>query len=98
MSLRLVHVAAFAVVMVGWLVFAGIFLFRKKPPREKATRQEPLSMVGIALQGLAYAAIWMLERPRFTPIVPLPGLLEVVPPVAAALLSVFSVRLSLVAI
>ena len=98
MSLRWMHVAAFVVVIAGWMVFAGLFLFHKKPPREKATRQERLSVLGIAVQGLAYAAVWMLERPRFTPILPLPGILEVIPPLAAAALSIFSVWLSMAAI
>ncbi len=40
----------------------------------------------------------MLERPRFTPIVPLPGLLEAVPPLAAAVLSIVSVRLTIAAV
>ena len=96
MNLRWVHVAAFAVVMVGWLLFALLFLLHKRPPgSQKATRREPLSLVGIGIQGLAFAAAWMLQRPRFTPIVPLPGLLEVVPPLVAAALSILSVWLSL---
>ena len=98
MNLRGVHIAAFAVVIVGWIVFAALFLLQKKPKREKATHQERISVVGIAIQGLAYAAVWMLERPRFTPILPLPGLLEVVPAVTAAALSIFSVWVSMASI
>src|SRR5438093_11679833 len=67
MNLRWVHIAAFALVMLCWLVFAGLFLLQKKAPREKATRLERRSVIGIVVQGVAYAAVWMLERPRFTP-------------------------------
>lgn len=98
MTLRWVHIAAYAIVMIGWLLFIGFFVFGKKSPREKATRIERLSLLGIVLQGLSYAPVWALQRPHFTSIVPLPGLLEVVPPVAAVALELFSVWFGLKAI
>ena len=98
MNLHSVHVAAFMIVIVNWMVFAAFFLLQKKPPRQEATRRERISVVGIVIQGLAYAAVWMLERPRFTSIVPLPGLLELVLPFAAVALSIGSVWLTMAAI
>jgi len=98
MTFRWVHIGAFAVVVVCWLAFAGFFLFQKRPPRQPATRQERLSVLGIAIQGAAYAIVWMIERPRFTSIFPWPGFLQVIPAVAAAALSVASVWLSVASI
>jgi protein-S-isoprenylcysteine O-methyltransferase Ste14 len=98
MNLRWVHVTAFAVVIVCWLVFFGLFMFRKRSPGAPTTRRERGSVVGIVVQGVAYAAIWMIERPHFTPIVPLPGLLQVVPALAAVALSIFSVWLTMAAV
>ena len=98
MNLRWVHAAAFAMVILGWVVFAGLFLFRKHPPPATATRRERASVVGIAIQGLAYAAVWAIERTRFTPILPLPGLLQILPALGAVMLSIFSVWLSLAAV
>ena len=98
MSLREVHIAAFAVVMAGWLVFAAVFLFRKRPQAARTTRRERLSALGIAFQMLAYAAVWAIERPRFTPILRLPGLLQLIPPLIAAGLSIVSVAVSIASI
>lgn len=98
MNLHGVHVVSFIIVIVNWIVFAAFFLLKKKPPRQQATRRERLSVIGIAIQGLAYAAVWMLERPRFTPIVPLPGLLELILPLLAVLLSSGSVWLTMASI
>lgn len=98
MSVRWAYIAAFAVVIAGWFVFTALFLFRKTPPRDKAVRRERVSYLGIVIQGLGYAAIWMLERPRFSPIVPLPGALAYLPPLLAAALSISGVWMSMSAL
>ncbi len=98
MTVRAAYIAAFAVVIVGWFVFAGLFLFRKTPPRDKAVRRERVSYVGIVIQALGYTAIWILERPRFSPIVPLPGALAYLPPALAAALSIGGVWMSMTAL
>ncbi len=95
MNLRWLHLAAFVIVIVNWIVFAAFFVFEKKPRREQATRRERLSVIGIVVQGLSYGTVWMLERPRFTPIVPLPGLLEALLPIAAVAFSTASVWLTM---
>ena len=96
MNFRPVHIAAFAIVMALWLAFFALFLFGKKPERQKATRADRTSIVGIVIQGLGFALVWALQRtPRFTSIVPLPGALEVVPPLLAIGLSSLSVWTSM---
>jgi protein-S-isoprenylcysteine O-methyltransferase Ste14 len=59
----------FVIVMLCWFVFAGTFLFRKKPPSPPDQKREPGSLVGVALQGVSYAIVWGGHREGFTPIV-----------------------------
>ena len=98
MSVRGVHIAAFAVVMAGWFVFAAVFLLRKRPEGGRTTRRERVSVLGIAFQMLAFACVWAIERPRFTPILPLPGPLQILPALAAAGLSIVSVWVSIASV
>ncbi len=42
-------------VMICWFVFAGVFLFRKKPPQVAESKRDRASLFGIGLQGLGYA-------------------------------------------
>lgn len=60
----------FAAVVLCWIAFAALFIFRRKPQAETATerRRERASLVGILLQGLGYAFIWAVRRPYFSPI------------------------------
>lgn len=57
-----VSLAAFAVVVACWFVFAGVFLLRKRPQAAKETVKAPRSWVGLALQGLGYAFVLSLRR------------------------------------
>jgi protein-S-isoprenylcysteine O-methyltransferase Ste14 len=70
---------AFNVVMLSWLVFVVVFVLflRKKAPSAPDSKRERLSIVGIALQGLGYAAVWTFRRPSFTPIIPASKPLEI---------------------
>ena len=99
MNLRWLHITAFVIVVVNWLVFAGFFLLRKRRPRQEAKTSDPRASVpGIVVQGFAYAAVWAMERPRWTSIVPLPRLLELVPPLVAVALSAASTWLTFAAL
>lgn len=53
--------------MLCWFAFGGIFLFRKRPPSAPESKRESGSWFGLALQGLAYAIVWAIRRPLFTP-------------------------------
>lgn len=59
----------FVIVMICWFAFAGIFLFRKKPPSPPDQKRAPGSLVGVALQGMSYGIVWGVHREAFTPIV-----------------------------
>jgi len=63
--------AVFAAVMLCWLVFAGAFLLRRKPSVTGERKGDPASKLGIWLQGVGYALVWMLQRRMFTPPLPL---------------------------
>ena len=60
----------FGVVMLSWLAFVVVFavFLRRKPPSAPDSKRERISIAGIALQGVSYAAVWTVRRPTFTPI------------------------------
>jgi protein-S-isoprenylcysteine O-methyltransferase Ste14 len=62
----------FAAVMLAWVVFAAVFIFGKRPAASVTPdrKREPLSLVGIALQGIAYGLTWSIRRPIFTSFLP----------------------------
>jgi protein-S-isoprenylcysteine O-methyltransferase Ste14 len=59
-------------VIVSWFFFAGIFLLRKRPPKEAEAKRDRRALVGIVLQMCAYFLVWF-QPPRT----------EFLPPVAA---------------
>jgi len=58
----------FAVVMLSWLAFALVILLHRKPSAGPEQQREHTSMIGLALQGLAYGIVWAIHRPFFSPI------------------------------
>jgi protein-S-isoprenylcysteine O-methyltransferase Ste14 len=50
-------------VAVGWAWFTIAFVFRREQGRGPGTRRERISSVGIFLQMLAFAVVWMIQRP-----------------------------------
>jgi protein-S-isoprenylcysteine O-methyltransferase Ste14 len=68
-TLELLPTVVFVVVMLCWFVFAGIFIFRRKPPNAPEQKRDRASIPGVALQGLAYAMVWSIRRPVFSPLV-----------------------------
>ena len=87
---EVLHIAVFAVIALCWLAFGGIFLFRKKPPQAPERKRDRLSILGIALQAISYVPIWFLRRERFTAIMPLSPLIEIVLAVMTVVLGVIS--------
>lgn len=59
----------FVIVMTSWFVFAGIFIFRKKPPSPPDQKRERGSLIGVAVQGMSFGIVWGVHREAFTPIV-----------------------------
>jgi protein-S-isoprenylcysteine O-methyltransferase Ste14 len=90
--------AVFGAVMVCWIVFAAIFIFRKKPPREKETKRETRSYWGIGLVSVGFALVWIRPRPYFSPIVAMPRSAEILVAAVTVILAVASVALCMAAV
>ena len=73
-------------VLLGWVVFLGIFLLRRPDPVAETRKSDRASLLGVAFQALGFATIAIARRPRFTPIAP-------VPPAADAALALLIVAL-----
>jgi protein-S-isoprenylcysteine O-methyltransferase Ste14 len=90
-SLNLLPTAAFCAVLACWVVFASIFLFRKKPPKIAERKSASASRWGIALQGLSFASVWSIHRQYFTSVVSMPKWLEIALAIVTVAVAVASV-------
>ena len=89
-------VLTFAVVTTSWFTFAAVFLAfltRRKAPAAPDRKRDPASILGIVLQGVSYAMVWSVPRPRFTPIAGFGKLFEIATAVLAVVLAISSVGL-----
>src|SRR5690242_3780817 len=66
------ELALFALTLL-WFLFALIFFLGRHgaAPRTKTTVRSNASRIGITMQMIAYAIVYMFERPYFTPLVPM---------------------------
>ena len=55
-------------VIVCWFFFAGIFLLRKRPPKEREAKRDRRATVGIFLQMCGYFLVWF--QPPHTAFLP----------------------------
>ena len=88
----------FAAILLCWFTFAGIFLFRSKPPAAPESKRASGSLFGVALQGLAYAIVWAVHRHGFTPLFSMSKPLEVGLAIVTVGLAVTSIWLVMVAV
>ena len=58
-SLHLISVYAFE---IGWICFGAIFVFRKRWPRDKTSKRDPASVVGVLIQTLSLFTVWISHR------------------------------------
>lgn len=91
-------VLVFAVVVLCWLAFVTVFLIHKKPASGPERKRESSSMMGLGLQGAAYAVIWIGHRRYFSPIAEMNRSLEIVLAVFTSVLAIFSVWLAAAAL
>ena len=68
-TLGFLPTVVFVIVMLCWFAFAAIFTFRKKAPNAPDQKRDRSSIPGVALQALAYAMVWSIRRPVFSPLV-----------------------------
>jgi protein-S-isoprenylcysteine O-methyltransferase Ste14 len=62
-------------VVVMWLAFIPIFIFLKKPKDAREQKRDQKSIVGIAIESVAFMMIWGVRRRPFGAIVPSPPIL-----------------------
>lgn len=82
----------FAIVLLCWCLFGGIFLIRKKPQTAPDQKRDRASILGFLVQGLSYAVVWSMRRAPFTPITSVKAL-QLVLSLLAIIVAVASVRL-----
>ena len=58
-------------VIVGFVVFAAIFLLMAKRSRDKTRKADQRSIIAILIQALAFAIAWTIVRKPFTPFLPI---------------------------
>jgi protein-S-isoprenylcysteine O-methyltransferase Ste14 len=82
-------------VVLCWLAFAAVFIFRKSPPRGPEAKRDRLSLLGIFLQMCAYFLVWFQPpgRPFLPPVALLSGSVGIVFSVGTVALAVGSVWL-----
>ena len=95
-----VVLAAFAAVMVCWLIFGLVFLLRmlKQPRGIRETRRNPRAIIGMVLQAAGYWVMWLSLRYPLVPIVIMPLWLDIVVGVIAVVLAAVSVWLVVAAV
>ena len=62
-----IGLAALILVAAAWVIFALIFLLRKKPPATRETKRAPAARIGIIMQGIAFGLVWSLRRSHWWP-------------------------------
>src|SRR5947207_6268734 len=82
---------AFVVMVLSWVAFVIVFATQKKAPSSPDKKRDPVSILGIALQGVSYAVVWIIRRPWFTPMFPPSRSLEIALAVLTMVLAVASV-------
>lgn len=65
-----VGLTALILVSLAWIVFALVFLLRKKPTEVNEAKRAPVSSLGIFLQSISFALIWLLGRTQWWPFRP----------------------------
>ena len=94
-----VTAVSFTTVIVCWFIFAGLFIFKKKPEKAPDAVKAPKSWLGLGLQGISYAFVWALQRqPLFSSFTGEYYWLNIAAQLAAMALSISCVVLTMSAI
>jgi protein-S-isoprenylcysteine O-methyltransferase Ste14 len=90
----------FVAVMLCWMTFAAVFIFRRKLPAAATIerKRERASLIGIIIQGAGYALVWAVRRPYFSSIIRMSKALEIVLAVLTIGLAVVSVWMVVAAV
>jgi protein-S-isoprenylcysteine O-methyltransferase Ste14 len=90
-----IAIVTLCAVVLCWMAFAAVFIFRKSPPKALEAKRDRLSLLGIVLQGVAYFLVWLQlpGKPFLPPVALLAGSAGIVFSVATVALAVGSVWL-----
>jgi protein-S-isoprenylcysteine O-methyltransferase Ste14 len=89
-----ISMAVYIAMIISWLVFfVGFRWFQFRRPKKREKRRDRGSVIGIVLQVAAYAIIWVIERPLFAPVLPMPTWAEVVVAIVTLTIAVGSIWL-----
>lgn len=92
-------VAGFVLVVAMWFLFGGVFLLRKRGEATTDGERIPVSILGFALQGSAYAPVVFIKRDeRFGPFIDGQSELNIALQIAAVGIAAFSVLLVMSAV
>jgi protein-S-isoprenylcysteine O-methyltransferase Ste14 len=99
-NLDKLRLTAFFVVVATWFVSTVYFLIarRKRPPQTEEAKRDPKSYRGIAIQSVAIFAVWVFHRNDLGPLLPMPQWAMVVILIAAIVIAILSLWLSIAAI
>jgi protein-S-isoprenylcysteine O-methyltransferase Ste14 len=90
-------IALFALggVVLCWMIFAAVFLQRKRPPKEPEAKRDRWSLLGIFLQMCAYFLVWFQPpwQPFLPPVAVLSGYIGIAYSICTVALAVASVWL-----
>jgi protein-S-isoprenylcysteine O-methyltransferase Ste14 len=88
--LELYHLSVFVIVLLCWLAFAAVFIFRKRPVQSLAHKRNNSFIAGIILQGAGYFFVWTFRRQLFTHIIEIPLVAEILLALLTIILGVTS--------
>ena len=62
-----IGLTALILVLLAYVLFGSVFLFRKRPPQTEENKRAPAATFGIVLQGVSFALVWTAPRQRWWP-------------------------------
>lgn len=65
-----ISLTAVILVMLAYVLFGCVFLFRKKPPKTEEAKRAPAATFGIVLQSVSFVLAWNPPRMRWWPFPP----------------------------
>ena len=55
-------------ILLAWLSFAAIFVFRRRPSASSERTRDPMGTVGLLLQGVGFGIVGSIRRPATVPL------------------------------
>lgn len=85
-----IHSVVIIILILCWLVFAGVFFLRKKPKTGRAQKRDRYSLIGLFIQIIGFFIVWVMRRPISSDLLSLGKTVEMILAIVTVMLSVFS--------